>query len=402
MLFGKILKNIITTIKNQMQNNPYEILGVSETDSLDHIEYTYKEFMKLLHPDKANTPMARNLKMGQEEKSEYLMLIRNAYKTIISSRRETKYPDYKMDYSINQESRINMDKSFLEEEDGISFNDKFNKKFNEGLNRDKKAGIVDAFGRGYGDFDTGKNFTDEGKISMPSYSSDIDVEASKIFQRPNMKDNRLVEYLPDSNVFGSIGMDFQELGLTNISNFSMTTTGKGGLGGTDLMSVYGNNYEPWEKTIMRDPKLSAKFSDEGDVNKRMVRMEQDRGSIYDLPIDNKMMEQERARNFATEQQEKIRMANKSYRDEYYNELNKGRLNDGVPPRNIKNQIQPQIQRTSMIEMPMRQMVQIQTKQQQLPPMQMVQIPPPNNQMQYQQQHQYQMPVQKQNLDKWNK
>lgn len=357
-----------------MQANPYQILGVSETDTLEHIEHVYKEFMKLLHPDKANTQQSRNLKMGQEEKSEYLMLIRNAYKTIISARKETKYPDYKVEYSVDEDARINIDKSLMED-DGADFNNKFNRVFNEGLERDKKAGIVDAFGRGYGEFDKGKKFSDEGKITMPSYSPDMDVEASKIFQRPNMKDNRLVEYLPEGSGFGSIGMDYQELGLTNVTDFSMTTTGKGGLGGTDLMSVYGNNYEPWEKTVMRDPKLAAKFSDEGNVNQRMAMMEHDRGSIYDLPIDHKMMEAERARNFALEQQEKMRMANKNYRDEYYNELNKGRLNDGVPPRTII------IKKTS-------------ERNKEMP---MVQLPPINHNTM--QKYAY---SNKQSLDKWGK
>lgn len=314
--------------------NPYDVLGVKENDSLEHIEHVYKQFMRLLHPDKAHTQEAKNLKMGKEEKLQYLQLIRTAYNSIVSAKRETKYPDYKMEYSIDQESRINMHNG-LNEEDAKNFNNhKFNKIFNDGLERDKKAGMTDAFGRGYGEFDMGKKFTDEGKITMPAYSGDIDVEASKIFHRPNAKDNRIVEYLPESSSFVNTGMDYQELGLTNVSDFSMITTGKGSLGGTDLMSVYGQNYEPWEKTVMRDPKLSAKFTDEGNVSQRMVQMESERGGIYDLPIDHQMMEAERVRNFAQEQQEKIRMVQKNYRDEYYNELNKGRLNDGVPPRTM--------------------------------------------------------------------
>jgi hypothetical protein len=84
----------------------------------------------------------------------------------------------------------------------------------------------------------------------------------------------------------------------------MTTVGKGGLGGTDLMSVYGNNYEPWEKTAMRDTKLSAKYTDDVDINKKMVQMEQDRGGIYDMPLDYNMIQAERTRNFAMEQHRK--------------------------------------------------------------------------------------------------
>ena len=41
-----------------MQANPYEILGVKETDSLEHIDKVYQGFMKILHPDKANTKEA--------------------------------------------------------------------------------------------------------------------------------------------------------------------------------------------------------------------------------------------------------------------------------------------------------------------------------------------------------
>lgn len=309
-------------------NNPYEVLGVKESDTLEYIDYIYKTFVRLLHPDKANTQEARNLKMGKDEKSEYMLIIRNAYNTIVSTRTETKYPDYSMKYKVDQETRINADNNFTNDVvDGVDFKEKFNRKFNEGIIRDKKVGITDAFGRGYQDFDAGKDFANGGKFSMPSYSPDISVEASKIFHRPSTKDNRLMEYLPDSSNFGNNGVDFQELGLTNVSDFSMTTSGKGSLGGTDLMSVYGNNYEPWEKTVMRDPKLSAKFTNEGDVHKKMTQLEVDRGGIYDLPIDHVMLEAERVRNFVLEQQEKMRIASKNYRDEYYNELNKGRLND---------------------------------------------------------------------------
>jgi curved DNA-binding protein CbpA len=316
-----------------MNTNPYQVLGVKETDSLEHIEHVYQNFLKLLHPDKAHTQEARKLNMEKDEKLQYLHMIRTAYNSITSSRKETKYPDYKMDYSLGPDIKINM-YTGLTEDDAKNFdNTKFNKIFNIGVERDKKAGIVDAFGRGYGDFDAGKKYSDEGTVTMPSYSGDIDVEPSKIFHRPDMKDNRLVEYLPESGAFAGTGIDYQELGLTNVSDFSMTISGKGALGGVDLMSVYGQNYEPWEKTIMRDSKLSEKFTNQENVSQRMAQMEASRGGIYDLPIDHNLMEAERSRNFVHEQQEKMRMANKNYRDEYYSELNKGRLND-IEPRTM--------------------------------------------------------------------
>ena len=287
--------------------------------------------MKLLHPDKANTVEARSLNMGKEEKFQYMQLIRKAYMSIIDARKEKKYPDYKMDYKIDQDSKINLHQG-LTEDDAKNFNrEKFNNLFNQGLERDKKAGVTDPFGRGYGEFDIGKKFSDEGKVVMPSYSHDVPIETPKVFHRPDMKDNRLVEYLPESG-FGGSGLAYQELGLTNVTDFSMTTMGKGALGGSDLMSVYGQNMEPWEHTVKRDAKLYAKFNDESNLSARMANLEKDRGGIYDLPLDQKMIQAEMERNFAMENQERIRNMNKAQRDEYYNELNKGRLNNGVPPR----------------------------------------------------------------------
>lgn len=303
--------------------SPYEVLGVNEKDSLEHIEYVYQQFMKSLHPDRANTKEARQLNMSEKDKNVYLQMIRTAYNTIMSNKRETKYPDYNMDYKIEQESRINMHDG-LTKEDAKNFNNtKFNSLFEQTLERDKKAGMTDPFGRGYGEFDVGKKFTDNKQISMPSYSGDIDVMESKNFHK---SDNRLAEYLPESSVYSDL-RDFQELGISNVSDFSVTVPGKGSFGGTDLMTVYGQNLEPWEKVIMRDPKYSAKFNDETDISRKMNQLETDRGSIYDLPMDHKLMEAEKMRNFASEQQEKMRMSNKNYRDEYFNELNKGRLKD---------------------------------------------------------------------------
>jgi len=315
-----------------MNINPYEVLGVSEKDSLAHIENVYKQFMRLLHPDKANTPEAKNLKMGKEEKLQYLQLIRKAYTSIMDIRKETKYPDYKMEYKIDQESMINLHNG-LTEDDAKNFNaNKFNSIFKESLERDKKSGMTDPFGRGYGEFDVGKRFEDSGKVTMPTYSHDIPIETPKVFHRPDMKDNRLVEYLPESAAFANIGMNYQELGLSNVSDFSVTLSGKGGFCGTDLMSVYGQNYEPWEETVKRDSKLYNKYNDESNLNAKMAQMESSRGGIYDLPINKEMLEAERTRNFALEQQERMRMMTKNQRDEYYNDLNKGRIGNGVPPR----------------------------------------------------------------------
>jgi curved DNA-binding protein CbpA len=303
-----------------MQTNPYEILGVKETDSPAEIERVFNNYVKLLHPDRAHTVEARHLGMSNEEKLQYMQILRDAYNRLMNVKRETKYPDYVKQYTIDKSLGINMAPDLK----GIKYefdNELFNKVFAEGLDRDKKAGIVDAYSRGYEDFDKGRNFNSTEKVAPPSYTDTIDVSKSKVFTNT---DNRIIEFAP--NIFDN-GTEYQELGLTSVSNFSITTTGKTALGGSDLMAVYGQNYEPWEKVAMRDAKLQEKFSDLENVQKKMARLEGERGGIYDIPLDYNMLESERARNFALAQQEKIRMANKTYRDEYYNELNKGRLDD---------------------------------------------------------------------------
>ncbi len=316
-----------------MQTNPYDTLGVKETDSLAHINKVYKDFMMLLHPDKSNTAEAKSLRMSPEEKFKYLQLIRKAYKQILNVRKEQKFPDYNVEYEIDEDVKINLRHTGLTEEDAKNFNqDKFNKKFSQAQTRDRKAGMDDPFNRGYGDFAAGKDFNQTGKVSLPSYNPDISVETPKTFARPDMKDNRLVEYIPEAAAFANVGISHQELGLTSISDFSIAPSGKSGIIGSDLNSVYGQNFENWEETVKRDSHLSSKYNDDADVNKRLAAMESDRGGIYDLPLDQKMIRAELDRNTLLANQDRMKNMHQNKRDGYYNDLNKGRLNNGVPHR----------------------------------------------------------------------
>jgi len=312
-----------------MQFNPYEILGVSERDSLAHIENTYKNLIKLLHPDKAHTTEARKLKMSAEDKMQYIQIIRKAYTTIMDVRKETQYPDYTMDYSVDQDTRINLYQG-LTQDDAKNFNtQKFNNIFEMGLERDRKAGIQDPFGRGYDVFDKGKQYDGAHKVTLQTYNHDVPVETPKEFYKPDMQDNRLVEYLPDALDLPTIGK-FQELGLATVTDFSVTLAGKGAIAGADLDQVYGKNYEYWETSVQRDPHLRAKYSDTTSLGSRMANTEKDRGNIYNLPPDNKMLEAEKARNFAMEQKEKIRHMTQAQQDEYFDFINAGRIT--LPPR----------------------------------------------------------------------
>ncbi len=314
-------------------NNPYEVLGVSETDSIEQIEMAYKGFMKILHPDKANTPEAKRLGMTQDEKMRYLSLIVESYKTIKETYRDRRYPDTKQTYKVDQDHTIKFNHG-LTENDAKNFNSsKFNNIFDTGLQRDMDAGMSDPFKRGYNDFDTGKDFSENNntKVVAQTYSGTISVENSKNTKAPKMKDNRLTEYIPDTTSFFDSSSNYQELGLTNISDFSMTIQGKGSIHGTDLMSAYGNNMEPWEHTVKKDAALYAKYNDDEDITSKSNKIKTDRANIYNLPVDQNMANDLKKYNERIAKKEIKRISNMGVRDEYYNSLNQGRLEDGNLP-----------------------------------------------------------------------
>lgn len=305
-------------------------MGVKETDSIEHIDKVYTNFMMILHPDRENTQGAKALNMSREEKMQFMQLIRESYKSIIELKNKQKaYPDYEVNYDI-EDVRIGLNNTQLNNInlDPNNFNsNNFNKAFQNSIERDMKSGMVDAYQRGYNNFDS-RDYNDTSKVSMPS-RAEIPVEKPKEFKRPEMKDNRLVEYVPQFISLGKTGINYEELGLSNISDFSTTTTGKGKLAGTDLMSVYGSNYEYWEETVKRDSNLYNKYNDSTNVGTKMQQYKGSRENIYKEPIDQRMLAAEAEQNRIQMQQEKLRRLNQSKRDEYYNEINRGML---PPPR----------------------------------------------------------------------
>jgi DnaJ-class molecular chaperone len=315
-------------------NNPYDVLGVSEKDSLEHIETVYKGFMKLLHPDKSNTPEAKRLGMSHDEKMRYLNIIVESYKTIKESYKERIYPDTNRTYRIDQAHTINFNNG-LTEEDASNFNEhKFNMLFDNSLKRDSEAGMTDPFRKGYEDFNLGRDFSKNTKVTAQSYSQDISVENSKNTKGPKMKDNRLIEYVPDSTVFSNSSNNYQELGITSVSDFSTTIQGKGTIHGTDLMTAYGQNLEPWQTTVQRDAELYSKFNDQSDIVAKSNNLKSDRANIYNLPLDQNMIDKENRHLEKLKKQENKRVLSMKTRDEYYNSLNQGRLEGGqLPSRN---------------------------------------------------------------------
>lgn len=306
--------------------SPYQILGVKNTDSIEHITDVYAKFMKVLHPDKANTKEAKALNLSYEDKLAYYNMIQQAYKTITSSRKQDNYPDYGIDYKIDDDMRV------VSDIPADADSKKFNQKFDERQQVVEKAGMNDPYSRGYNEFSNGKDFNNLSKVTPKSYSMDVQITTPKLHV-PDMKDNSVVEYIPEfTDMLTNSSIKYNELGLVSVSDFSFTGVGKGSLHGTDLMSVYGQNFENWEDTVKRDKRLHSKFSDETNITKKMSQIESDRAGIYSAELDRKMLKEEVNRNKTQMLEENMRNMNLRQRDGFYNELNLGRLNNGVPPR----------------------------------------------------------------------
>ena len=65
--------------------NPYEILGVNESDSMSTISQVYKQYVKLFHPDN------KTLKISDDEKMNYMQNIKDAYKALLEGKAVGRY-----------------------------------------------------------------------------------------------------------------------------------------------------------------------------------------------------------------------------------------------------------------------------------------------------------------------
>ncbi len=296
-----------------MSLDPYEILNVSKNDSLEHIEYIYRETIKLISRD----TVVGGYKLTREEKNEMLQNYREAYRIIREIHKSNdKLPDYKMTYKIEGANVIAKETE--------NFNkDKFNKLFEQNQLRDIKNGMGDPFKRGYGEFD--KDFNNTTTVTKSSYNPNMSTEESKNVIKPEMKGNRLMEYTP--TVFDTGSTIYGELGIAEVSDFSTTISGKNSLGGTDLMSVYSKNFENWEATFKRDRNKYQLYEDNKVSDETINNLKMKRVDIYNEPLDVKMIAKEHTEKMKYELSESLRLKNLKKRDEYYNNLNMGRLTD---------------------------------------------------------------------------
>jgi hypothetical protein len=309
--------------------NPYTLLGVTPETPIEDINAVYKKLLIVLHPDKGITEDAQRLGWTVEEKNKAFRQIRNAYKVILKTRKEMDFPDYNLDYFVNEEfsqqyglDRLNMTKQDTSP-DNFSLN-KFNQNFGTEQQYHEKQGFADPFAQGYKEFGGNKVFSDSGPtLKMPA-RPDIEAYTPTEFAKPEMVDGRIAKYIPKDiesvGIQASHGVGFAELGLTTVDDFSMSMSCKGGICGSDLMSVYGTNNENWEDSVARDKELYNKYNDTTAPERKMSKLRSSRKTFdfkdVDPTIQRQIDEEER-------QNKRMQAMRQSYiqdQDRYYDEF----------------------------------------------------------------------------------
>lgn len=329
--------------------SPYEILGLSENNSIEEIHAVYRRLVLVLHPDKELTTEAKRLGWSREDKNEAFIKVRNAYKQILSERRESNAPDYNIEYYIEEElKQDNLLRQYNEFSDvrtpivdtrreptieirpGEKFNsDKFNKFFEHSKKKQEQAGFSDPFSRGYSDiFGTTRSTSEEISKAMMS-RQDISVETPKEFSVPQMENGRLVEWNPVENqLLSEPSVGYSELGVSNINDFSFSIKSKSseGIQGTDLMSVYGKNNEYWEDSVKRDQQMYQRYSDTLSVDKKMNMHKSERSGFNFSEIDPRIEQQIRRDAEQRQKMEELRNFQLKREDKYYKNNSTFRIN----------------------------------------------------------------------------
>jgi hypothetical protein len=327
----------------------YQILGVKQTDTIEHIDSVYKKLITALHPDKALTDEAKRLGWTNEEKINAFNNVRRAYKLIKESTKVINVPDYNINYTVNNDFKINSS-DFNQMHHGpngstgqqVQFNRagpvgpvqgarpvtgprgpgqapigpgtsngrgldtvKFNKQFDTRKQKEEIDGFGDPYSIGYNDFfktsTDAESELEKSMIKKGLTRPNIDVVKNPVQNKRKMnQDGTLVRFEPlDVNNFNTVGnIDCSILGLDKVSDYSVKLNC--GISGTDLMSAYGSNDEYWEDSVRRDPSLYERFNDTTKIDKKM-----NSHLVSRTNYDPKTIDPEIARKIEQEEQRRV-------------------------------------------------------------------------------------------------
>lgn len=298
------------------REDPYEILGVNRTDPIEKIKQVFNLLSKKLHPDRPLTATAIKEGWTKEEKNKAFIRLTSAFKEIMAEKDiERMYPDYQMNYDITGDISIPRNTK-------IENTEQLNAEFERAKRYDMENGFVDPNDFGYSQFapneDEYKQILDHG-LSR----ADINVVGIEQKQRELSGDGSLVhnDYFSFQNCYDKGSSIYAtELGLNNISDYSITLNqnARDSLHGSDLMAVYGNNYEYWEDSVKRDSDLYKKYTDETRVDKKLTNYMKEYNSFDSGRRDPAILREMEQRTLEQQLIEDARKNIQLTRDAYYN------------------------------------------------------------------------------------
>jgi DnaJ-class molecular chaperone len=277
--------NDIYTIKD-----PYQELGALKTDSAEKISNNYKKMMMSLHPDKKDTAEFKKLGITEHERVTILKRCMDAYKLIKVERSNQAFPEYKdfnIKYEISAEyvqpsrdfEQTNEYKSmpdfnkqdkqhFKNTEASLKSNfstSKFNSAFTANKDYLKQNGYEDPNERGSAIFGNTSD-ADRSSRTFQNYSSSRSNEVPVISQdemKKRMKSHTMELQVRGDDNFNMLnkGIGYHEIGGPVFGDMSITTHS---LVANDLDTVYGQDLEYFEDSMMRNNKDLSKMRSEYD------------------------------------------------------------------------------------------------------------------------------------------
>ena len=263
--------------------DPFKILKVSKSDSLEHIRNTFKRVAKNVHPDKGGS-------------DEMFNIVVEAYREIFKLKKieeEKSFEQMKNDsrrYSSEQKAT----RSVHFAEDKYKSEEEFQTKFNR-IFEDNRLG--DANDDGYGRMMAASNPLREDINIERNVRSEKELNTS--FDDQKALNTDIVKYKePEALCVQSKRLQYDELGVENVDDFSSDTIGKQLLY-SDYMKAHTTNKLVDKSQI----KQHKKFKNLEDIKKQRLKQsfeltDEDRRVIEEQEKKSKMKEQQRKKVLA--------------------------------------------------------------------------------------------------------
>ena len=241
----------INTQEVASQLDPYDVLGIQSTASIEEVKIAYKYLALKNHPDKGG-------------KQELFDIVNDSYQKIMQRITRIK-PKEKIEHNeLKKQSKKFSNPNKIK----ITVNkDKFNlERFNDVYEKNK---MYNPYNKGYSDWK--EELKDENTTLNSNISSKNFNEAFNKSRKTNSYNKQIIKTEePTATISGDLG--FSELGVDDISSFSKTEGDSNSIGFTDYKDAYTKDSKlinPDEITIERPNTLNKYKSERENISYQM-------------------------------------------------------------------------------------------------------------------------------------